>query len=170
MLFRSCVDKDGLEALIKCLEAGAQGDDDVGALEGPDGRHGAVHPGHPEVEGVVGGHDVERRERRRERGADELDQLGEAVGRDARPVQAAAEVEHGPLGGADDLGGLGHTALVKLKLVEKPKPVEKPVEKPKPKTKPKPLKKPEPEPKPQLTRSEERRVGKECRSRWSPYH
>src|SRR3712207_9221042 len=23
---------------------------------------------------------------------------------------------------------------------------------------------------PQLTRSEERRVGKECRSRWSPYH
>ena len=22
----------------------------------------------------------------------------------------------------------------------------------------------------QLTRSEERRVGKECRSRWSPYH
>ena len=24
--------------------------------------------------------------------------------------------------------------------------------------------------KPSLTRSEERRVGKECRSRWSPYH
>ena len=24
--------------------------------------------------------------------------------------------------------------------------------------------------KPTLTRSEERRVGKECRSRWSPYH
>ena len=24
--------------------------------------------------------------------------------------------------------------------------------------------------KPQLCRSEERRVGKECRSRWSPYH
>ena len=23
---------------------------------------------------------------------------------------------------------------------------------------------------PQITRSEERRVGKECRSRWSPYH
>ena len=23
---------------------------------------------------------------------------------------------------------------------------------------------------PSLTRSEERRVGKECRSRWSPYH
>ena len=23
---------------------------------------------------------------------------------------------------------------------------------------------------PQTTRSEERRVGKECRSRWSPYH
>ena len=23
---------------------------------------------------------------------------------------------------------------------------------------------------PKLTRSEERRVGKECRSRWSPYH
>ena len=23
---------------------------------------------------------------------------------------------------------------------------------------------------PELTRSEERRVGKECRSRWSPYH
>ena len=23
---------------------------------------------------------------------------------------------------------------------------------------------------PQMTRSEERRVGKECRSRWSPYH
>ena len=23
---------------------------------------------------------------------------------------------------------------------------------------------------PRLTRSEERRVGKECRSRWSPYH
>src|ERR1022692_4938007 len=26
------------------------------------------------------------------------------------------------------------------------------------------------QPKPKLTRSEERRVGKECRSRWSPYH
>ena len=25
-------------------------------------------------------------------------------------------------------------------------------------------------PAPRLTRSEERRVGKECRSRWSPYH
>ena len=24
--------------------------------------------------------------------------------------------------------------------------------------------------KPKTTRSEERRVGKECRSRWSPYH
>src|SRR5687768_17948556 len=29
---------------------------------------------------------------------------------------------------------------------------------------------PPPIPKPDLTRSEERRVGKECRSRWSPYH
>ena len=26
------------------------------------------------------------------------------------------------------------------------------------------------DPNAQLTRSEERRVGKECRSRWSPYH
>ena len=26
------------------------------------------------------------------------------------------------------------------------------------------------EPTPQSSRSEERRVGKECRSRWSPYH
>ena len=29
---------------------------------------------------------------------------------------------------------------------------------------------PEPTEKPKATRSEERRVGKECRSRWSPYH
>ena len=29
---------------------------------------------------------------------------------------------------------------------------------------------PLPEPGPALPRSEERRVGKECRSRWSPYH
>jgi len=29
---------------------------------------------------------------------------------------------------------------------------------------------PAPKPKAQLDRSEERRVGKECRSRWSPYH
>ena len=28
----------------------------------------------------------------------------------------------------------------------------------------------EEETKPELVRSEERRVGKECRSRWSPYH
>ena len=28
----------------------------------------------------------------------------------------------------------------------------------------------ESEPQDDLTRSEERRVGKECRSRWSPYH
>jgi len=29
---------------------------------------------------------------------------------------------------------------------------------------------PEPEAEPEAERSEERRVGKECRSRWSPYH
>ena len=30
--------------------------------------------------------------------------------------------------------------------------------------------KPEPQTNPEKRRSEERRVGKECRSRWSPYH
>ena len=29
---------------------------------------------------------------------------------------------------------------------------------------------PAPAPQPNVIRSEERRVGKECRSRWSPYH
>ena len=33
-----------------------------------------------------------------------------------------------------------------------------------------PLRKPVAHNKPALLRSEERRVGKECRSRWSPYH
>src|SRR5690625_5935722 len=50
-----------------------------------------------------------------------------------------------------------------------PKQEPKPAPKPEPKKEPKPAPKPEPKPEPKPARSEERRVGKECRARSSPY-
>ena len=96
------------------IEAGSQADDDVGPLQGPDGGHSAVHAGHPQVERVLAGHDVQGGQGGDEGRSDELDELGELLGGNLRPVQPAAQVEDGSLGSGDHLGGLGQAPLVGL--------------------------------------------------------
>ena len=96
------------------IEAGAESDDDIGTLEGADGGHSAVHARHSQIERVIRGHDVERRERRHEGGADDVDQLGELTGWNPRTVQSAAEIEHWPFCSTNDLGGLSDTTLIRF--------------------------------------------------------
>ena len=94
------------------IEAGSQADDDIGALEGSDGGHGAVHAGHPQVERMLAGHDVQRGQRGDERGSDEVDELGEILRGHLSTVQATAEIENGAVGCGNHLSGLGQAPLV----------------------------------------------------------
>ena len=96
------------------IEAGPQADDDIGPLKGSDGGDGTVHSGHPQVERVITGHDVQRGQRGDEWRPNELDELGQVVGGHLRTVQATTEVEHGAVGSGDHLGGLSQAPLVGL--------------------------------------------------------
>ena len=96
------------------IEAGPQADDDVCPLKGSDGGDGTVHSGHPQVERVLTGHDIQRSECGDEWRSNELDELRQVVGRHLRTVQATAEVEDGTVGSGDHLGGLSQTPLVGL--------------------------------------------------------
>ena len=89
------------------IEAGSQADDDVGPLQGPDGGHSAVHSGHPQVERVLAGHDVQGGQGGDKGRSNELDELRQILGGNLRPVQATAQVKDGSLGSGDHLGGLG---------------------------------------------------------------
>ena len=79
-----------------------------------------------------------------------------------------------------DPGKVEETPIVTPEPEPTPAPTVEPEPDPEPEPTPAPTVEPEPDPEPEqkggssmgtlLLRSEERRVGKECRSRWSPYH
>ena len=59
------------------VEPRAEGDEQVGLLQGRHRRDGAVHPGHTEVEGVRVGHRAPGHQRRHHRDLGQLDELAQ---------------------------------------------------------------------------------------------
>ena len=63
---------------------------------------------------MLTGHDVQGGQSGDEGRSDELDELGEVLSGNLRPVQATAQIEDGSLGRGDHLGGLSQAPLVGL--------------------------------------------------------
>ena len=94
------------------VEAGPEGDEEVGLLQRRHRRDGAVHAGHAEVERVAVGHRTARHERRDDRDPGQLDEPAQLLA-GAGADDAAADVEHRPLRLGDQPGGLADLLAVR---------------------------------------------------------
>ena len=97
------------------VEAGAEGDEQVGLLQGGDGGDGAVHAGHAEVQRVAVGDGAAGHQRGHDGDAGQLDEARAAPRCALAADDAAADVEHRPLGLGDQPGGLADLLAVRAR-------------------------------------------------------
>ena len=106
--------REGVEAARHAVvEAGAEGDDQVGALEGTNGRHGAVHAGHTEVVAIGVGERAAGGQRGDDGGVRDLNEVREGLG-GTGAHDAAAHVEHRSLSISNRAGSRAHLLHVRL--------------------------------------------------------